>query len=411
MAMSLNGCTSQFSLATWTPRTPLEPSALLATADQDAAAWPVLAAARAPAGPSRSETQPLLPQQTSASPLVAAPYCGTAQAAQPTLSGTSVAHNHSTPALDAVSDRGVCHPSNCDVEAAASMHRSRSAGSGSPLAERFPEDKRVRAARTEVGAANASHGLEHPHVLRKAGISGWLVRSEGILLSALAQALYACIAFFFKLINNREGAEKVGADQAVLVRMTITWLCCTVHLLWRGDPHPLLGPPNVRGLLVLRGFAGFFGVWGMYSALQYLDLTDATVITFLSPITTAIGGAIFLGERLVVMEYLAAVASLVGVVLIARPPFLFGPEHPSSAGSTSAIVALAAAPALTTTQPTWPTSPVRALSAFDFEIRAKATEATDQQRVLATWCVFLLLSLLLVSILTSVRSLKMIARC
>jgi hypothetical protein len=41
----------------------------------------------------------------------------------------------------------------------------------------------------------------------------------------------------------------------------------------------------------------FFGLFGIYFALQYLTLSDATVITFLAPMFTALGGALFLGER------------------------------------------------------------------------------------------------------------------
>jgi drug/metabolite transporter (DMT)-like permease len=40
----------------------------------------------------------------------------------------------------------------------------------------------------------------------------------------------------------------------------------------------------------------FFGLFGVYYSLQYLSLSDATVLTFLAPLTTAIAGALLLGE-------------------------------------------------------------------------------------------------------------------
>ena len=81
-------------------------------------------------------------------------------------------------------------------------------------------------------------------------------------------------------------------------------------------PDPIWGPKGVRLLLLLRGFIGFafsilinrsilaqtvsrrfFGLFGVYYSLQYLSLSDATVLTFLVPMCTAMAGAVFLGEN------------------------------------------------------------------------------------------------------------------
>ncbi|KAF8634733.1 hypothetical protein AX15_000746 [Amanita polypyramis BW_CC] len=87
--------------------------------------------------------------------------------------------------------------------------------------------------------------------------------------------------------------------------------------------YPILGPPEIRHLLVCRGFSGFFGIWGIYYSLQYLSLSDAVVLTFLSPLCTAIAGAILLKEKFTKIEALSGIISLLGTVLIARPPFIF----------------------------------------------------------------------------------------
>ena len=80
----------------------------------------------------------------------------------------------------------------------------------------------------------------------------------------------------------------------------------------------------------------------MYFSLQYLPLSDATVLTFVAPILTTFAGAIFLKEVLSLKEKCAAcmcsqatstiievygvllVCSFFGVILIARPHFIFG---------------------------------------------------------------------------------------
>ena len=77
---------------------------------------------------------------------------------------------------------------------------------------------------------------------------------------------------------------------------------------------PFLGPKGIRSLLLLRGFSGqadppwgfygdiesgnfrFIGLSGLYLSLQYLSLSDATVLTFLTPVCTVFTGAVFLGE-------------------------------------------------------------------------------------------------------------------
>ncbi len=49
----------------------------------------------------------------------------------------------------------------------------------------------------------------------------------------------------------------------------------------------------------------FFGLSGMYFSLQYLSLSDAMVLSFLSPILTGFTGAIFLKEPLALKELFA----------------------------------------------------------------------------------------------------------
>jgi len=83
-------------------------------------------------------------------------------------------------------------------------------------------------------------------------------------------------------------------------------------------------------LLVFRGITGFIGLNGTYFSLRYLSLSDATVLAFLVPICTGLAGRVFLKETFARREALAGLCSLVGVVLIARPRFLFGSPDGSS---------------------------------------------------------------------------------
>jgi len=77
-------------------------------------------------------------------------------------------------------------------------------------------------------------------------------------------------------------------------------------------------------ILVLRGVLGFCSLSCFYYALIRLPLADATVIHFVNPVFTTFVAALWLRERLGLKEAALVAASLGGVLLLARPGFLFG---------------------------------------------------------------------------------------
>ena len=115
------------------------------------------------------------------------------------------------------------------------------------------------------------------------------------------------------------------AAELIFVRMSMTGICTYAAMRVMGIEHPFLGPPGVRLLLAMRGVVGFGGIGSLYYSLAYLPLGDATSITFLGPCAAAILSRIFLGETFTLIEAGAAGLSLLGVILVAKPPALFGP--------------------------------------------------------------------------------------
>ena len=118
--------------------------------------------------------------------------------------------------------------------------------------------------------------------------------------------------------------------QLVVVRMGITGICAQIWILANNAlsdtkiPNPILGPVDVRGLLFARGFVGFASISALYYSLNYLNLSDVTSLGFLLPVFTGLFGWLFLKEPYLPIERYSSVVSLTGVLLIARPPFLFG---------------------------------------------------------------------------------------
>ncbi|KAG5351647.1 hypothetical protein C0989_005419 [Termitomyces sp. Mn162] len=164
-----------------------------------------------------------------------------------------------------------------------------------------------------------------PHYL---AMSGTLNANAGLLLIIGSQAFFSMMNVAVKILNSID--PPVPTLELIAVRMFITYVFSLIYMLITKVPDPWLGPKGIRLLLVFRGFSGFFGLLGIYYSLQYLSLSDATVLTFLSPLCTGIAGAIFLKERYTMGQALASLCSLVGVVLIARPTFLLKEISPSN---------------------------------------------------------------------------------
>ncbi|KAF4621973.1 hypothetical protein D9613_009250 [Agrocybe pediades] len=156
-------------------------------------------------------------------------------------------------------------------------------------------------------------------------------RNTGLLLVAASQAFFSLMNVAVKKLNSID--PPVPTLELVWVRMNSSWSTKASAMLSTGVPDPFLGPKGVRVLLFVRGSIGFFGLFGVYYSLQYLSLSDATVLTFLAPMCTAIAGALLLGEKFTRKEALAGIVSLVGVVLIARPAALFGSHTVPEGGS------------------------------------------------------------------------------
>lgn len=74
----------------------------------------------------------------------------------------------------------------------------------------------------------------------------------------------------------------------------------------------------------MRGIFGFGGLFANYQSLRGLSLSDSVTIQFLAPNLTALLGFLVLGETMGWREVVAGLSCLGGVVLVARPPFIFG---------------------------------------------------------------------------------------
>lgn len=169
-----------------------------------------------------------------------------------------------------------------------------------------------------VGGGSKESGIRaylHPTILQLYD------HNYGLFLIAMAQFFFASMSTSVKFLME---TTEMSTLTLIFVRMGITLIFCWIVLFIRRDPHPILGPPEVRKILVLRGMAGFGGLVCAYQALRALSVSDAVTIGFLTPSFTALFGYLLLGESFGLKEAVSGFASLLGVILISRPPFIFG---------------------------------------------------------------------------------------
>ncbi|CAI7285753.1 ATV_collapsed_G0043290.mRNA.1.CDS.1 [Saccharomyces cerevisiae] len=170
----------------------------------------------------------------------------------------------------------------------------------------------------------------------------YLKPNIGLVLLTVSYFFNSAMVVSTKVLENDPddiaNDRQIKPLQILLVRMVITYIGTLIYMYINKSTisDVPFGKPEVRKWLVLRGCTGFFGVFGMYYSLMYLTISDAVLITFLAPSLTIFLSWVILRERFTKVEALGSLISLLGVVLIVRPSFLFG--TPELTDSSSQIV-------------------------------------------------------------------------
>ncbi|KAF2100329.1 hypothetical protein NA57DRAFT_27902, partial [Rhizodiscina lignyota] len=154
----------------------------------------------------------------------------------------------------------------------------------------------------------------------QAELQAFWQRNKGLLLVVLSQ-LFATLMNTTTRVLEVEGNHGNGMHpfQILFWRMSVTSILASIYLWRQKTPDFLLGAKGIRLLMLGRSLGGCFGVLGMYYSLMYLPIADATVVTFLAPSLACWACSFILKESFTRIQQLAALVSLVGVVLIARP--------------------------------------------------------------------------------------------
>ncbi|NNF06900.1 MAG: DMT family transporter [Candidatus Eisenbacteria bacterium] len=129
-------------------------------------------------------------------------------------------------------------------------------------------------------------------------------------------------AFFFSLMSLfvKIAGRRLPTSEIVFARSFLS-LIITFFLMRRAG---VWSWGQNKPLLILRGVAGFCGLLCFFYAITKLPLADVTVIHFINPVLTAVLAGAVLGERVSPRDAMGLGLSLVGVIFVAQPEFLFG---------------------------------------------------------------------------------------
>lgn len=139
----------------------------------------------------------------------------------------------------------------------------------------------------------------------------------GILLATISSLFFSLCSVIVKWMVN------VDPMELAVCRFVGVLLPSIPIILWKNQP---LFPKGKRIMLVLRSFVGATGLMLSFYAFRHMPLADASVIVFSVPVFVSVFAYIFLKEPCGLFNVITIILTLIGVVLIRRPTFIFGKE-------------------------------------------------------------------------------------
>ena len=129
-------------------------------------------------------------------------------------------------------------------------------------------------------------------------------------------------AFFFCLSNVilRMLTTLTPSDNAFINYMV--W-GIVVFIIAKYNKVDVFGTKEQKLLLHFRGIIGVFGLLAIYTGIKFIDPSDVISISHASLIITAVLARIFLKEKLTIAHFIATILTILGILCICKPKFLF----------------------------------------------------------------------------------------
>ena len=135
---------------------------------------------------------------------------------------------------------------------------------------------------------------------------------SGMLIGLAGFALLSCGDAVIKSIAGQWPGLAVAA-----LRFSIGTVVLALVMLWREGRAGL--HVALPGVQLLRGFGLALATMAFFSAVYVMPLATATIVTFISPIITAVAASLFLGERTARSTWVTAILAFIGVAMVLQP--------------------------------------------------------------------------------------------
>ncbi|CAH0773613.1 unnamed protein product [Bemisia tabaci] len=146
----------------------------------------------------------------------------------------------------------------------------------------------------------------------------------GVILAATSSLFFSLCSVIVKWMVNIHPIELATCRFVGVLLPTIP------ILIYRNE-SPF--PEGKRTMLLLRSFLGSMGLMLSFYAFRHMPLADASVIVFSVPVFVAIFARIFLKEPFGLFNLITTMITLIGLILITRPMYIFGASVPSLASN------------------------------------------------------------------------------
>lgn len=141
----------------------------------------------------------------------------------------------------------------------------------------------------------------------------YMGRFSGILYALLASFLATCSNFLLKQLN-------VNILDVFIIRCFVQALISIGFIIYKGY-HPF---PQSDGLLVMiRSLFAAAGTIAFYYCLALLPLPDLMTVRYTQVVWTAVIALIIFRERITLPTIIASILTLIGVICVAQPTFIF----------------------------------------------------------------------------------------
>ncbi len=141
----------------------------------------------------------------------------------------------------------------------------------------------------------------------------YMKRFSGISYALLGSFLSTCSNFVLKQLH-------INILDVIIIRCFVQSLISIGFIIYKGY-HPI--PDSHRILILIRSLFAASGTISFFYCLSFLPLPDLTTFRYTQVVWTAILAMIIFRERISIPTIIACILTLIGVVCVAQPTFLF----------------------------------------------------------------------------------------